>query len=437
MQLARLISSCVAVAICCSCLAGTAAASQPKYNVVVILLDTLNADHMGTYGYSRDTTPFLSAFARESVLFEDDHAQGAYSLAAHYSLFTGTYAETHGIHYGSSMAAKVLDRGIPTLTERLRAAGFRTAWTGPQGLRHLDLERGLGRGFDFIRPITEWVEKDGDIERLGSLFHELSTRPFFAFVHTYRLHAPYRAVPPYDTMFDPGFKRHILSTEVELLGHKPTLDDWLTVQQKFMAQFDLSRPEDRNHFSAMYDAVIRQVDDRVKLVIDRIKSLGLYDKTIVVVTADHGEALGEHGYLGHNEPNREEVHTPLIMHVPGMAARRVTDSVLEIDVMPTILELEGLPIPASVEGRSLVPLIQGHQLEPRDTFFSHGHSRLAVWKGDWKLISGGGLEDDLYQIHNDPFEKHNLAREQLPMVANLRALLDAFLLKRARLDQAP
>ncbi len=408
-----------------------------KPNVILVSIDTLAADNMGIYGYSRHTTPNLAKFASESVLFENTFSQAAYTLASHYSIFSGLYADTHKVVAWEGGPA--LDPKYKTLTEFLKADGYRTVWAGTTTDPQLDLKRGLGRGFDEIHNVK--FEMGAGLSSVKALLKTLPGKPFFLFLHTYMVHDPYHPIAPFDRLYDPGFHRHIESNEAKLLRMQfprytpdPKEDDVVRIRGNYLRQFNFMNAADRKHIVALYDGGVQTADLAMREVFTTLKQLGIYDNSLIVVTSDHGEAFGQHGHYYHLTPTHEEIHVPLIMKIPGIKPARVSAMTLSIDILPTILESLKLAAPSTLEGRSVLPLLRGETASREEYFFSHGLRRSdAVWNLEWKLHYG--FPDDvaeLYHIMTDPMERNDIAWARPEVVGRFKAVLDGFRLSRAK-----
>lgn len=411
-------------------LACTPPAPPPPQNLLFISLDTTRKDHLPTYGYERDTAPYLDELARQGVVFENAVAQWPTTNPSHTSMFSGLYPKTHGVGTNTRKLAPE----HTTLAEILRDAGFRTgAFVSGYPLRLA--QEGMGQGFDTYDARFKKMRRDGRettdlaIEWLRSLGKD---EPFFLFLHLYDAHGPYRPRGAYKDLFrseDPGRE----------LGWIPGY------QQREDAE---GRPIRRlNPYVDRYDAMIRYLDDLVRDVVAAVD----LDHTLVLVTADHGETLGErHLVLDHGKNLFEEqVGIPLILHVPGQQPKRIAQPAEQVDFLPTLVDLLGVGMPEGlvVEGRNLASLVTGAAGEERtETAFStariwpHSHAdrgylldkerRMhAARLLDWKLIVYPGLEEDfveLYDLGDDPSERRNVAAEHPDVVAGLRQAMDAW-----------
>jgi len=349
-------------------------------NILLITIDTLRADHVGSYGYRAAVTPALDALAGRGLRFDRAMTVAPLTLPAHASLMTGTFPGFHGIRDNGGAA---LADNQTTLADVLRARGYRTG--GFVAAFVLDHRWGINKGFErysdrFERP-TDVLDAGLDaVQRAGgevvdetmAWLNQDANRPFFAWVHLYEPHTPYDAPDRIRARFPPT-----------TIG--------------------------------AYDAEIATADEQVARLLSALSSDGRLEQTIVVVLGDHGESLGEHQELEHGFFVYDTtVRIPLIVAGPGIGARAIGDQVRIVDLMPTLLELVGLDIPPTVQGHSLVQLARGNHLElaalsetwyPRQHF---GWSELtAIRDGRYTFIAAPNRE--LYDRQADPGETRNLA----------------------------
>lgn len=365
-------------------------------SVLLISVDTLRADRLGSYGYRPASTPVLDALAARGLRFDQAATVAPLTLPAHTSLLSGTFPAFHGVRDNGSF---YVNDSITTLAEVLQARGYRTG--GFVGAFVLDHRWGIAQGFDHYfdafdlsnyemaagldaaqRPGSEvvdhalsWLAEDGD-------------RPFFAWVHLYDPHSPYTPPEPFRSRFP------------------------ATMQ-------------------GAYDAEIAATDAQIGRLLDQLRVRGRLDDTVIVVVADHGESLGEHGEQQHGFFVYDSaVRIPLIVAGPGVPARVVRGQVRIVDVMPTVLDLVGAAVPPEVQGVSLLPLGRGEELDllgfsetwyPR---YHYGWSELtAVRNGQFKFIAAPRRE--LYDTQADPGETRNLSAANPRMADALeRALRD-------------
>ena len=343
--------------------------SEPPLNVVLISVDTLRADRLGAYGYTaRPTSPQIDTLAGQALVFEVHVAAAPWTTPSHMSLLTGLAPTRHGVT-GSDRGLREALRGdrpierlpeaITTLAEALAARGWATAaFTGGATL---DPRLGFDQGFEDYD--TSMVKLDrAKVDRVLGWIDAQDEGPFFLFWHTFEVHAPYMA---------PDFLADVLSPErARALGERleaiPERNGWKAVRaaKRVMRAHDAYDPEVTR---ALYDGGIRSFDRWLGRLVDGLRERGLWDRTLLVLTSDHGEQLGEEGrpapfgdgfYNVHGHTLYEElIRVPLIVRVPGIqGGRRIAPVTAAIDVMPTILDVLDVPAPPEMQGRSLRPL---------------------------------------------------------------------------------
>lgn len=313
----------------------------------MISLDTLSARHLGTYGYERETSPFFDRLAKEGALFENAIVQYPSTLVSHVSLFTGLYPQEHGVYPPSS----VLSPLIPSLPDRMRQAGFRTAGHTEAG--YVSEDFGFDRGFDEFRAEAPQAAANDSrqAERTfarGEAFLEGlgADQPFFLFLHTYAVHDPYRPPAEFDRLFWEG-----------------DLPEVVDSSGPFLRDVNMGRhqvgEETVAFYRAQYDAEIRYLDAVLEGFLGKLEELGLRDETTVVITSDHGEEFQQHGKLAHSQVYPETLHVPLlILHPELETGERIPDLVQSIDIAPTLYDLAGLDPGAELSGTSLAPLLR-------------------------------------------------------------------------------
>ncbi|MDJ0846768.1 MAG: sulfatase [Myxococcota bacterium] len=337
-----------ALALACS------SGGEPRH-VVLVSLDAVGAKHVGAYGYERDTTPRLDAVAREGVVFESAYAPQTWTLTSHLSMMTGVAPRVHG-----ATSTRAASPGVTTLAEVLGSFGFRTAaFAG--GVAWMRPGYGMGRGFDRYELGAADAGRDTPhiVRWLGEQARRLEADPqhrFFLFVHYFDAHSdagtrvPYAVPEPFDP-YTLGFLR-----EGQRWSREGGTDLLIRLAHEGHSA------EDREFASAWYDASVRYVDEvGLGALVAALDDLGLTDDTLLVVTADHGEELFEHGSVLHGFPYDETARVPLVMRGPGLPrGRRVSGLVSLVDLAPTILGQLSLPVPPSVHGRDLAPLLAGN-----------------------------------------------------------------------------
>ena len=391
---------------------GGGAKSRP--DVMVLLVDALRADHVGAYGYARATTPAIDRLAADAVVFEQAVAQSTFTKTSIASLFTGLNPYRHGVYWGSQretpsrVTSDILPSRLTTLAEVLRDHGYLTAaWVQNS---HLRAFMGFAQGF------VSYFDQQGPVERIAGRverFLGLAGRrePFFIYAHFIDLHDPYRPPPPYDAMFgDPSQVNAYAGIDLAEWGA------YLAEVREGKRTLDA---EQIARLEALYDGQLRRVDDQVGRVIDTLKRLGLYDSTLIVVIADHGDGFLEHGFISHSTtPYEELVRVPLVVKLPHArgAGRRIAAQARLIDLMPTILEATGVGEELALDGCSLLPVVRGEAARGAECGVavteiaeSGDTPTLALRTERAKFIRRPGRPDELYDLAADPGEKRNLA----------------------------
>lgn len=363
---------------------------SPPQDVVLITIDTLRADALGFYGNRKVETPHLDALAGEGLVFESAHASNVVTLPSHANILTGLYPYQHGVRENAGFR---LDARFPTLATLLSQRGHATG--AFVAAFPLDSRYGLNRGFDVYddryppspSPYDfELQERPGtEVVALARQWYEKERgRKRFLWVHLYDPHAPYRPAPPF----------------AERYASQPYLGE------------------------------VAATDAALAPLLQTIREQGK-GRTVVIVTADHGEALGDHGEQTHGLFAYEStLRVPLLLWCPGrIAPGRTARPARHVDILPTVLELVGAPPPDGLPGRSLLsaPLAGAEDV-------AYFESLSASLNRDWAPLTGvisGELKyvdlpiPELYDLKNDPDEKHNLVEERRDAVRKLKGLLPA------------
>lgn len=419
----------------------TSSRQGPSPNIILISVDTLRADHLSTYGYFRQTSPNLDQLAPDSIVFDKAFTVMSTTLPAHISLVTGIHPAKHN----------VLSNGwkfngpFPTLAERLKQAGYSTGGfiTGFP----LTAESGMGRGFDVYRDTgrqgrrptpkipgtlanqraTEWLEQ----HRQG---------PVFLFIHYFDVHPPYMTpsspAPPFG--MDEPLAAHMISMRVSGVG----------MDSISPAEIQLDERPIGDLLTAInaYDNQVHHVDAMIADLLHTLEQLGLLDDALVIITADHGEGLGQHGLYSHGlHLYEEQLRIPLIVRYFGSnwTGRRITSAVSLLDVVPTVLELLELPSDPELHGRSLLASMKRQGDTPANRWLLAQRREYSDWvlqkrgrfasklslhvlRGDHRLkylLAGDGTEE-LYDLEADPLELNNLGNAQLEACSRLRPMLE-------------
>ena len=402
-------------------LLGCAEADPRPRNLLLISIDTLRPDFLGSYGYERPTSPSLDALAASGVVFETALATSPWTLPSHGSLFTGLYPRRHGVLDESSG----LSDQIPVLAEQLSGAGFDTV--AFVNSHYLSDWYGLERGFAEHRYAVELPTPEGP-GVVGAWAREwLASQPrepFFLFLHFYEVHSDYRALPLYREQFERPYDGPLDGSTAQLIAFR-------------LGRFDLGENAAR-FLRDRYAAGIRQLDDLLGSLFADLESSGLADRTLVVVTSDHGEEFLEHGDVLHGRTQYEEVlRVPLLFAGPGVPAGvRVSETASLVDVAPSVLALLGQGVPEDLDGRDLAPLWRG--TPPADwadrRFFAEADHNgalrdgvRAVRAGSWKLVADrSAASARLFDLADDPGERRDVSDAHAARAADLARELDAF-----------
>jgi arylsulfatase A-like enzyme len=400
-------------------------------NLVVILVDTLRADVLGSYGDRGGLTPRLDAFARQGVRFAGMLAPSSWTLPSVCSLLTGLQPQTHGAgqRFGdldpssprqNDFAPTGLPGGARTLAGVLRRQGFYTL--GIYQNFYILPGFGVQQGFDEYTSVEDRAEVLVD-RALARLRQTAGDRRIFLYLHLFDMHSPYDPPEPECTQV----ARRLAPSYHGRLGCTGDRNPERTT---------IPPPADRPWFQALYRAELAYTDRQVGRFLDGLRELRLEDRTVVALVSDHGEEfwdrLGQEGELGYETNSdhghtlyQELVHVPALLRIPGRRPAVVRDAVQMVDLFPTLLRAAGVEPPPS-QGSDLTPLLDGRPVTARPTLIAdvvlHGRPRWSVRRGSWKLVVGRdpALPVELYHLERDPGERTNLAAAQPRLVAALR-----------------
>jgi arylsulfatase A-like enzyme/tetratricopeptide (TPR) repeat protein len=374
--------------------------SLKGYNVLLVTLDTTRADHLPAYGYRGVSTPGLDRIAETSLIFDDAIAHVPLTLPSHASILTGLLPIAHGVRDNEGFR---LDSKIATLPEILRDHGYATAAFVSAFV--LDSRWGLNRGFDvYFDKFNQYQEVNRDeVQRRAEETESeverwlptLQGKPFFCWVHFYDPHEPYDPPEPY------------------------------------RARYAANR----------YDGEIAYMDQSIGKLLAKLAELRLSDRTMVIVTGDHGEGLGEHGELTHAMfLYRTTLHVPLLVQIPGGRQKRIRGVVRHIDLAPTILDLLGVEPASGMQGASLVPVIDGTEREDRTAYseslyaqFHFGWSPLtSLTARKYDLIQSP--KPELFNHVDDPGQLRNLFGAKSSVAETMKEQLDEVVARYGRHD---
>jgi arylsulfatase len=508
--------------------------NRSSLNVVLITLDTTREDHFGCYGYKRNTTPHIDAFAKEAVLFS--HAVSVIPLTtpSHASIMTGLHPHSHHVFRNSYP----VHSDFTMLAEILNRQGYATG--GFVSVKIIDSRIGFAQGFDYFSDVPEppdtgeksdnvfkqiikggitstpLLQRRGDetIDEGLSWLHENKDQPFFSWIHLYDPHLPY--TPPFEYGYrfneqyeeylerirNPLFKQRAYSDQVAYSRADETNDLSISPKEAFTFLLDVfgarahqylssdSTPAGlKDDFIAAYDGELAFVDEQVRRILRFLIDNNVYDNTMVIIMADHGEILAEkEDYFGHHKHlYRGSMRIPVIMKFPGIEPKSIDERITNVDILPTLLDALGIEVTIAMDGVSYWPAISADETVhvPEQLFYgTHTGQRrakeehkaqtqfsltrkirnvysrinnfikrffmsifrmkqrwkiekhfekIAVVKGDWKLIRFDDAQGrkyisyELYNLRQDPGETKNLIAEEDEVYRELKSLLEEYI----------
>lgn len=364
--------------------------SSDPPNVILLVVDTLRADRLGSYGSRTSSTPNIDSLARDGILFDPVVSQASWTLPSHASLFTGLNPSRHG----ADSVLSTLPLRFETLAEHFQAAGW-----GTHAILYKPVlaDAGLDQGFDsFFNVPKVVVQADDNLRKALKWLDENEDRRFFLFLHFDDPHQPYTQPAEF---LDRQIEEHMARFQAQLP---------LSISSRFAKNLEPGGPKLREHKNGsalsdsfktlsrkLYDSEVEYVDDRIGRFLKALRQRGLYEKTLIVFCSDHGESYWEHGEVfGHDANNfyEEVVRVPLIIkpadRSPFRRGQRVRAQVRLYDLMPTILEMAGLETSGlSIQARSLTPLLRGDEsTRPGRLAITESQRSFAVRSLDWKYI---------------------------------------------------
>jgi arylsulfatase A-like enzyme len=385
--------------------------------IIILDLDTLRADHLGCYFYSRDTSPNIDALSAESFHFERAFSQAPYTAPSQTSILTSLYPTQHGVITRRT--------GVPdavfTLAEVLRDYGYETAAFVDGGF--MSATFGMNQGFAL------YDDEAGGLEKIGpkaiDWLRAHTDEDFFLLIHTYDIHTPYDPPEPYRSLFLAGL-------EPPTEGFEPTSQVMEEIRRSGTTDNPLTLPpNDLEYARALYDGGIRYVDDWIGSFLEEVEDLGLDQRATIVLISDHGEEFQEHGSVLHEKLYTTVTRIPLMVRVPGAERAATVRTIVEtIDLMPTLLAMTGAPPPPMIAGESMVPIMLG---EDDGSGTAYGESaffggRRYMAEGDYQLLYS--IEDEsieLYDYVRDPYEQADLLYEATAMAVRMRSSLRGWL----------
>ena len=424
---------------------GCGPSESPRPHIVFVLIDTLRRDHVGAYGYERDTTPFIDSLAAKGLLFEDAVAQAPWTAASMASLWTSllpseaggvVLPDDDGIRNLGTTPLLRMRADPPTLAGRLSAGGYLTI----AGIANAYAGSAIGllRGFASVleKPLDARGLTDAAVEHLSRHFESEQARPVFLYLHFRDAHEPTFPPEPYRSLF----------AAADGEPHANEHARWRHGDRQDLEADDVRAF--RSHKIALYDGALRFVDEQLRRLAEELEKLGVLDRTVFVIASDHGEEFWDHARLGghlHVDPRGiagighghtlfgELLDVPLILSGAGLPAQRVREQVRNLDLAPTLLGLAGLPADTpGWRGIDLLAAIEAGELVPLDAFsesIAYGPEARSLEDARHKLIhyerTRDGSTELLFDRSADPDEQRDLRSDRPAELAAMREKLGA------------
>jgi len=407
--------------------------SRSRPNVLLFLCDTLRADHLGCYGYTRPTSPRIDEFASGALLFENALSSSPWTKPSMGNLFTSLYPHQHLAFYWEDN----LQNECLTPAEIFRNFNYSTfaIQTNVLVTQYYNFHQGFQRFDEII-----YEKADKVTEKFNSWVRKKRSKPFFAYLHFMDVHLPYEAPMEFNRIFEPEPIDSVLN---DIPG---------AYEVRILNEVGLS-PQDKQHFINMYDAEIRYFDHYFGQIIDNLKKLGIFEDTIIVLTADHGEEFWDHNGCEHGHTLYNElIHVPLIIKYSSkLQSKRIKTYVKLQDLTPTLLNMCRIKNTIEFRGRNLFLDTKSGKPQQEEIFFEaigFGAEKKGVVKDGWKLIENTGKKDEdalelflemtryimpeyekgyeLYNINQDFQEKYNLINDRPQIFERLKTYLELF-----------
>ncbi len=406
------------------------------YNIVLVSFDAVQARHVHALGYPRDITPTIDAMAKEGYNFTDAISVSSWTVPASMTWFTGVYPSDHKILNKYAVynppvekiaRLKELSPNLITLTEIMKQNGYITGgFTGDAGVSGVF---GFRDGFDVYEDKVVFGDMDQSVPKALAWLGANKGKKFFLFLHGYDAHGQCIPQAGFDYRFvDPAYDKRYTGSK----------EEQESLREEGLAKGRLEmRPEDIAFWRAVYDEKINREDGRFKRFLDGLKDLGLLDRTVFVLTSDHGTEFFEHNRIDHGFTLYSElINVPLIIKLPGRpGGGSVPTMVSSIDVMPTILDLMDVTVPASVKqqlrGTSLVPAMQGaptvKDVYSETDYRLYTFKRSVITPEGWKFIyTLESNQRELFNLKKDPMETVNLVDSEPRIAYELEQKLFAY-----------
>jgi len=441
-------------------------------NVIVVSLDTLSGTHIPCYGYARNTAPNLCAFAAENIFFTHAYGNATYTLPGHVSMFTGLYPHTHGVMRAEADRLSVDTRFLPSI---LKQNGYYTLFYMPE-TPHLPWDLVYNRGIDVYLDADEktWADAEKLFEQKVS-----EGKKTFLFLHTYAVHPPFRedgrpnmytsdSMPwmmiresdvrdvskdfvaymivairndlingvhkggalPYELLL-----RSLEASEgnyekqKRLILRSPDILKEYRLKYDPLIRIDVTNKRELSYLQALYDQKIHEFDEGLlRDLLAFVSKDSVRNNTVVIITSDHGEEFGEHGYINHTSLYDQNTRVVLVMAVPGIKSRRITEYVQTTDITPTILGLVGIQS-GPFQGDNLQGVLTNGHL-PQRVMVADMTDMQTLRLGKWKLFvdmrAGVNTPIELYDTQSDPAELQNVLFSNMQLAAKMIVMYRQF-----------
>lgn len=435
-------------------------------NVIIVSLDTLSAENLSCYGYERNTSPNLCAFADSQVNFPYAFANSTYTLPTYVTMFTGLYPTTHKIR---EVGAQKLPESVPFLPSILKDSGYKSIFLMDKENPHMPMDTVYYRGIDtqFDEDTIPWSRAFSELENVTRKGDKA-----FLFIHSYYVHPPYKeedkplldTQDAFDWMFlreadKTGNTQNFIDYLIVALGHniingvpkdpathqallreltanagnlnkqQAALFRYTAVVNEYrnnydpLIRLDTANPRQMSYLKAIYDERIRRLDSGpIRQLLDFIRKPSIAANTIIIITSDHGEEFGEHGSVSHTTLYNPNTHIVLAMAIPGLNNRRVLEYVQTADITPTVIDLLGIPTRYTFDGQSIVEALSGRHL-PRRLLVAEAMNKTTLRLGKWKLFvdmtGDAPVPIELYDTEKDPKEQNNILFDRLKFAQNI------------------
>jgi choline-sulfatase len=388
---------------------------KPAKNVVVLLIDTQRARSLKAFNPSaREQTPALDQIAKEGAVLEATQAPENWTKPSTASVLTGLYPATHGAKTDGSM----LPSGATLISESLKAAGFTTASFIANG--YVSDKFGFNQGWDqytnYIREKRS-TRAENVFKDAGDWIEKNKGKRFFAYVHTIDPHVPYDPPEEYLSLYAKGEYSGQISPRktAEQLEQAKRVPPKITLTE-----------DDKQRLKDLYSGLVSSHDHFLGLFVQRLKKLGVYDDTIFVITADHGEEMNEHGSWGHGHTVYQDLlWIPYVVRFPGVVPgnTRIKQATSSMSIFPTVMEAVGVAPPNTLEDSSVLSWLRGAPQNPMPVAFSDFlDDRRVIRSGRWKFILRG-LNMTFFDLGTDPTEQKELDRSKYPIAARYTTIM--------------